>query len=122
MKQVDVIKILGIHIPFNTKNQITVRKRLESKRYCFYAEMLLIKGRNDLVKNLNSLIADNYIECEELRESGCLPCLKQGLHPNRSYDDFQTIMQRRFSVKEKVIDNMLYAINLIDYSVNFKHG
>ena len=120
MKQLEIINKLKIHIPIVVNNHITIRKRITRGEYCYNAENIFKKGCNCLIENLNSLVNENYIDLNTLKEYGFNGCVKQEMYPKHTCHAFQNNIMNKFSVKEKVIDNMLYAILLIDYSLNFK--
>jgi len=118
MKQAEVISILKIHLPNDIFNKRVYRYRLQNGIYCYKSEKYLRDASVLLCGQLSELINENDIDLMEIRKHGLLSTVKNGICPKQSAENFQFRILRRHSEKLMVIDNMLYAILLIDLCIN----
>jgi len=119
MKQKELIKTLSIVLPHHKMNRYgTSRYRLINDIYCPKIGMYLKDCRTNLIEQLDFLINDNYIDLCLLREYGLLTPIKGGINPSDSAVTFEMYVMRNYEAKIKVINNILYAINLIDFHIN----
>lgn len=76
-------------------------------------------ARIELIEQLDSLINHDYIELDRLKDLGLYETVRLNSVPYKiSCSTFEIQIIKYYSLKEKVIDNMLFAINLIDYHTN----
>lgn len=122
MQQSEIVTLLRIHLSNKQIDKFTTtRSRLKKGYYCYVFNRYLHRAKNELILQLGYLINDDYIDLEALRDLGLYETIRMNsIQYYPSIHDFSKIVKGKYSVKEKVIDNMLYAIILIDYSINFK--
>jgi hypothetical protein len=118
MQQKQIISALKLHI---SSRQIpkfeTSRVRMKYNNYCPHIRNYFLKCSGELITQLDSLINENDIELSKLRELGLYEAVRNNaINYSPSAIIFELQLLRNFKVKEKVIDNMLLAANMIDYS------
>lgn len=119
MNQAETINTLGIHLPNYIFDKRIYRYRVGKGIYCYKVESYLKNSVCLLSNQLSDLINENDIDLAVIRQNGLLSTIKKGMSLKQESERLQTRIIKHFSVKEKVIDNMLFAIITIDYSLNF---
>lgn len=120
MKQKEILASLKIHLSQKQiKKWSTTHSSIGKGNTCMRLNHHLKKCNKELVLQLNQLINDNYIDLEVIKDLGLYETVRTECLPYcRPAIEFESKVVSNFKIKEKVIDNMLYAINLIDYSTN----
>ena len=119
MKQRELITELLIVLPFKRMNKYqTSYYRLLNNIHCPKIGVYLKECRFKLIEQLDMIINDNSIDLCVLREYGLLATVKGGVNPSDSASTFERYVMNNYEIKMKVINNILFAINLIDYHTN----
>ena len=120
MQQKEIINSLKIHLSNRQiKRFDTTYKKMKRGDVCMKLNQHLKNCNRELTLQLSSLINDNYIDLDNLKQLGLYETVRVDCLPYcRPSTEFESKVVSNFRIKEKVIDNMLYAINLIDYSTN----
>lgn len=120
LQQIEVIRELKIHLSSKQiKKYRSTYSRIQNGIYCWYFHHYLSKARIELIEQLDSLINHDYIELDRLKDLGLYETARLNSVPYKiSCSTFEIQIRKYYSLKEKVIDNMLFAINLIDYHTN----
>jgi hypothetical protein len=116
--QIEIIKELRVNLPDKyIKSCQSSRRKLKLNGFSYHVDNHLKKSNNVLISQLDMLINDNDIEMCLIKDLGFNRTINKGcLNYKMSCAVFENYIFRNKAIKDKVIDNMLYAILLIDYS------
>jgi len=119
MKQRELISTLIIVLPFKRMNKYqTSYYRLSNNIHCPKIGVYLKECRVKLIEQLDMIINDNSIDLCVLRDYGLLATIKGGINTSDSAETFERFVMNNYNIKMKVINNILFAINLIDHHIN----
>lgn len=120
MQQLEIKKALRIHLSDKQiRNYSTSNNRLKKGSYCPKFNAYLKRANECLIHQLAELINENYIELDKIKELGLFDTIRIDCLDYRiSYPVFESRVIINYKTKEQVINNMLYAINLIDFCIS----